>query len=187
MNTKFFSIIIMALLTFVCGSAEDRVTVQKESGEWQPFTYPKIGLKIQLPNWKADIEDQSRMWSLFAYPLVEKPAADVQYRVVISAHKFTREQHRRFFPESGTNSTDWMNSQHMQTSQMTNAFWIYVRRDVFGSNGFAYNCSGRINRDAHLKPKDMNRLDEDEKKLATEVRQILNSIEVLSTNLVTKP
>ena len=79
-----------------------------------------------------------------------------------------------------------MISQHLLTSQMTNAFWIYTRRDIFG-NGFGYFCDGRIKRDAHLKPKDVNRLDEDERKLATEVQQILDSIEILSTNSVIKP
>jgi hypothetical protein len=69
---------------------------------------------------------------------------------------------------------------------MTNAFWIYSRRDVFASNGFAYFCEGSIKRDAKLKPKDIHRLDGDEEKLTVEVRKILDSIEVLSTNTITK-
>ena len=174
------------LCLFLSGSAEDRVSLQKTNEEWQAHTYPKIGLRIQLPNWKTDIEDQGRMWSLLAYPLVENPVTDVQYRVVISAIKLPEEEHLRIYPKPGTN-TDGMNSQHLLTYQMTNAFWIYSRRDVFGSNGFAYFCSGRIKRDANLKPKDVYRLDGDEEKLAIEVRKILDSIEALSTNSAMKP
>jgi hypothetical protein len=105
---------------------------------------------------------------------------------VISAIKLPEEEHLRIYPKPGTNSTGWMNSQHLQTSQMTNAFWIYSRRDVFGSNGFAYFCEGCIKRDANLKPKDVHRLDGDEEKLTIEVRKILDSVEVLPTNSATK-
>jgi hypothetical protein len=186
MNTKFLPTIFITLLAFVCSVAKDTAPIQNDSEGWQSHAYPTIGLKMQLPNWKADIDDQKQMWLLLGYPLVENPVADVQYRVVISARRCTKEQHLRWYPESSTNSSEWINLQHLQTSQLTNAFWIYSRRDVFGSNGFAYNCSGRIKRDVHLKPKDVNRLDDDENKLATEMRQILDSIEVLSTNSVTK-
>ncbi|MGA2240756.1 MAG: hypothetical protein ABSH11_01780 [Verrucomicrobiota bacterium] len=188
MNAKsLFLIAFLTLSLFLTGSAEDAVSVQKTNEEWQAHTYPRIGLKIKLPNWKTDIEDQGRRWSLLAYPLVESPITDVQYRIVISAIKLPEEEHLRIYPKPGTNSTDWMNSQHLQTSQMTNAFWIYSRRDVFGSNGFAYFCEGSIKRDANLKPKDVHQLDGDEEKLAIEVRKILDSIEVLSTNSATKP
>ena len=181
-NAKFFSISIVVLLTFVCSSAEDGMSVQEETEKWQPHSYPQIGLKIQLPNWKADIDDQKRMWLLLGCPLVENPVTDVQYRVVISARKCTEEQHLRWYPKSSTNTSEWINLQHLQTSQMTNAFWIYSRRDVFGSNGFAYFCEGRIKRNANLKPEDVQRLEGDEEKLAMEMRQILDSIEVISTN-----
>ena len=188
MNTKTSLLIaFLTLCLFLCSSAKDGVAVQNTNEEWQAHAYPNIGLKIQLPNWKTDIEDRGRMWSLLAYPLVENPVTDVQYRVVISAIKLPEEEHLRIYPKSGTNSTGWMNSQYLQTSHMTNAFWIYARRDVFGSNGFAYFCEGRIKRDANLKPKDVRRLDGDEEKLAIEVRKILDSIEVLSTNSATKP
>ena len=188
MNTKpIFLIAFLMLCLFLSTLAEDVASVQKTNEEWQAHTYPQIGLKIQLPNWKTDIEDQGRRWSLLTYPLVENPVTDVQYRVVISAIKLPEEEHLRIYPKPGTNSTDWMNSQHLQTGQMTNAFWIYSRRDVFGSNGFAYFCEGRIKRDANLKPKDVYRLDGDEEKLTIEVRKILDSVEVLSTNSATKP
>ena len=188
MNTKSsFLTAFLVLYIFLSGSAEDGVAVKKASEEWQAHAFLKIGLKMQLPNWKTDIEDQGRQWSLLAYPLVENPVTDVQYRIVISAIKLPEEEHLRIYPKPGTNFTDWMNSQHLQTSQMTNAFWIYSRRDIFGSNGSAYFCSGRIKRDANLKPKDVHRLDGDEEKLAIEVRKILDSIEVLSTNSATKP
>jgi len=188
MNAKsLFLITFLTLSFFLTGSAEDAVSVQKTNEDWQVHTYPRIGLKIKLPNWKTDIEDQGRRWSLFAYPLVENPVDDVQYRVVISAIKLPEKEHLRIYPKPATNSPEWMNSQHLQTGQMTNAFWIYSRRDVFGSNGFAYFCEGRIKRDANLKPKDIHQLDGDEDKLAIEVRKILDSIEVLAANSVTKP
>jgi len=153
---------------------------------WETNTYPQIGLKLQFPtSWKVDVGDQGRRWDLFAYPLVENPITDEQYRIVISAIKLPEKEHLRIYPK-GTNSTNWMISQHLLTSQMTNAFWIYTRRDIFG-NGFGYVCAGRVKRDAHLKPKDVNHLDENEGKFATEVRKVLDSIEILSTNSVTKP
>ena len=164
MNTKsVFLIIFLAVAPSLSDLADDAISVQKASDGWQTHAYTQIGLQLRLPSWKADIEDQKRMWSLLGYPLVANPVTDVQYRVVISARRCTMEQHLRWYPRSGTNTSEWMNLQHLQTSQMTNAFWIYSRRDVFGSNGFAYFCEGTIKRDANLKPKDVNRLDEDEK------------------------
>jgi hypothetical protein len=177
----------LALSLAVSCLAEDGVSVGKTNEEWQVHTYPEIGLRLRLPHWKADIEDNGRLWSLLAYPLVENPVTDVQYRVVISANKYTESQYLRLIRNYATNSSDWSNQEHLQTSQMTNAFWIYIRRDVWCPGGFSYPCIGRIKRDAHLKPKDVSHLDEDEKKLATEVRQILDSIEVLSTNATKAP
>jgi hypothetical protein len=188
MNTQSsFLTAFLTLCLFLSGSTEDRVSVQKANEEWQAHTYPQIGLKIQLPNWKTDIEDQSRMSSLLAYPLVENPSADVQYRAVISVYKLTEEQYLRLYRKPGTNSSNWAISQHLQTSQMTNAFWIYSRRDVWGSNGFAYNCSGRIKRIKDRKPEDLERVGGNDEKIAAEVRRVLDSIEVLSTNSATKP
>jgi hypothetical protein len=184
------SLLLIAFLTlrlFLTGSAEDAISLQKTNEAWQAHTYLRIGLKIKLPNWKTDVEDQGRRWSLLAYPLVENPVTDVQYRVVISAIKLPEEEHLRIYPKLNTDSTGWINSQHLQTSQMTNAFWIYSRRDVFGSNGFAYFCEGSIKRDANLKPKDVRQLDGDEENLAIEVRRVLDSIEVLTTNSAAKP
>jgi hypothetical protein len=187
MNAK--PIFLTAFLIFASllnGLADDGISVQKASDGWKTNTYSQIGLKLQFPSsWKADVDDQGRRWSLLAYPLVENPVTDVQYRIVISVVKLPEEEHLRIYPK-GTNSENWMISQHLRTGQMTNEFWIYTRRDIFG-NGFGYFCSGRIKRDAHLKPKDVNRLDEDEEKLAIEVRQILDSIEILSTNSMTRP
>ena len=187
MNTKpIFLTTFLALASLLNGLADDSTSVQKTNDVWQSHIYHQIGLKLQFPSsWKADVSDQGRLWDLFAYPLVENPITDVQYRIVISAIKLPEKEHLRIYP-NGTNSENWMISQHLLTSQMTNAFWIYTRRDIFG-NGFGYFCDGRIKRDAHLKPKDVNRLDEDERKLATEVQQILDSIEILSTNSVIKP
>lgn len=186
-NVKpIFLTIFLALASLLNGLADDGVSVQKTSDGWETNTYSQIGLKLQFPSsWKVDVGDQVRRWDLLAYPLVENPVTDVQYRIVISVIKLPEKEHLRIYPK-GTNSENWMISQHLQTGQMTNEFWIYTRRDIFG-NGFGYSCEGRIKRDTHLKPKDGNRLDEDEEKLGTEVRQILDSIEILSTNSVAKP
>jgi hypothetical protein len=79
MNTKpSFLTAFLTLCLFLSGSAEDVASVQKTNEEWQAHPYPQIGLKIQLPNWKTDIEDQGRRWSLLTYPLVENPVTDVQ-------------------------------------------------------------------------------------------------------------
>jgi hypothetical protein len=61
------------------------------------------------------------------------------------------------------------------------------RRDVFGSNGFAYNCTGRIKRIHNPKPENIKRVGGDHEKIAAEVQRILDSIEVLSTNSASKP
>jgi hypothetical protein len=84
---------------------------------WETNTYPQIGLKLQFPtSWKVDVGDQGRRWDLFAYPLVENPITDEQYRIVISAIKLPEKEHLRIYPK-GTNSTNWMISQHLLTSQ----------------------------------------------------------------------
>jgi hypothetical protein len=129
-----------------------------------------------------DIDDQNREWFLFAYPLVKNPNDDAQYRVVISALKLPEKEHLRIYPKAGASSSDWMNSQHLQTSQFTNAFGIYIRRDVFGTNGFAYYCSGRVKRIPNPKPDAVQQVGGEEGKLVADLRRILDSIEVLPTN-----
>ena len=188
MNAK--SSFLIALLTLslpVIGSAEDRNPSAKTNEEWQVHIYPEIGLKIQLPHWKADIEDHSRMWSLLAYPLVENPAADVQYRVVISANKYTERQYVRLIRNYATNSSDWSEQEHLRTSQMTNAFGIHARRDVWCPGGFSYPCTARIKRIQNRKPEDLERYGGSEEKLAAEVRRVLDSIVVISTNSTNVP
>jgi hypothetical protein len=188
MNTKLSLLTaFLTLCLFLCSSAKDGVSVQKTNEEWQAYTYPKIGLKIQIPNWKTDIEDQGRMWSLLAYPLVENPVTDVQYRVVISAVKLPEEEFLRLYGKPSTNISSWATSAHLLTSQMTNTFWIYTRRDVCGSNGFVYGCIGKIKRIKDRKPDDLERVGGIDEKIAVEVRRVLDSIEVLSTNSATKP
>jgi hypothetical protein len=188
MNTKHcFLTALLALSLSMSGLAEDGVSVGKTNEEWQVHTYPESGLKIRLPHWKADIEDQSRIWCLLAYPLVKNPAADVQYRVLISADKYTKDQYLRLFRNPDTKSTDWSLAEHLQTSQMTNAFWIYSRRDVWCSNGFSYTCTGRIKRIQNRKPEALESLGGSEEKLAAEVRRVLDSIEILPTNSTNAP
>jgi hypothetical protein len=187
MNTKsFFLTALLALSLSVCGSA-DEGTAARTNEEWQVHTYPEIGLKIRLPHWKAEIEDHGRMWSLMAYPLVENPAADVQYRVVISANKYTESQYLRLISNYATNSSDWSNQEHLQTSQMTNAFWIYTRRDVWYPGGFSYPCTARIKRIQNRKPEDLERFGGSEEKLAAEIRRVLDSIEVVPANSTNAP
>jgi hypothetical protein len=187
MNTKTSLLIaFLTLCLFLCSSAKDGVSVQNTNEGWQAHTYPKIGLKMQLPNWKTDIEDQGRMWSLLAYPLVENPVTDVQYRVVISAVKLPDEEFLRLYRKPGTNISTWATSAHLQTSQMTNTFWIYSRRDVCGSNGFTYGCIGKIKRIKDRKPEDLEGVGGNDEKIAVEVQRVLDSIEVLSTNSATK-
>jgi len=153
---------------------------------WETNTYPQIGLKLQFPSsWKADVSDQGRRWDLFAYPLVKNPVTDVQYRIVISAIKLPEKEHLRIYPKE-TNSENWMISQHLQTSQKTNEVWIYFRRDIFG-NGFGYVCSGRIKRIQNRKSEDLKSVGGDECQITAEARHILDSVEILSTNSVTKP
>jgi hypothetical protein len=127
------------------------------------------------------------MWTLLAFPLVENPAADVQYRVMISAQKYTESQYQGLIRNPGTHSSGWSNSEHLQTSQMTNAFWIYSRRDIWRTNGFSYTCIGRIKRIQNQKPKEIVRFGGSDEELAAEVRRILDSVEVVYTNVVTKP
>jgi hypothetical protein len=108
---------------------------------------------------------------------VKDPSADVQYRFLITIAKFTQEQHLRVFPKAGPNSSEWMNSQHLQTSFMTNAVWIYARRDVFASNGFAYKCSGRIKRISSSETNAIQQFGGEDGELVADLQRILDSIE----------
>jgi hypothetical protein len=183
MNAKVFTLALLAM--FACGNilSSGAEPLSEAQGEWKTQIYPKIGLKMDLPPWKMDIDDQDRSWSLLAFPLVENPASDVQYQVLVSAIKLPEQQYLRFYRDPRHKLSDWANSEHLQTSQMTNDFWIYTRRDVVGSNGFAYNLTGRVKRLASAHADLAQRTGGSEEKLAAEVRRILNSIEVLSTNL----
>jgi len=183
MNANVCFLAVLLTLCFHTSSpALDQPPAPKTNEQWQVHIYPKIGLKIRLPNWKPEIEDQDRMWCLLAYPLVENPTADVQYRVMISANKYTESQYLRLIRNYATNSSDWLGSEHLQTSQMTNAFWSYTRRDVYRAGGFSYPCTGRIKRIQVRKTEDLARFGGNEEQLAAEVRRILDSIEVISTN-----
>jgi hypothetical protein len=188
MSTKSYLLTALVALSLAMnGFAEDGVSLGKTNEEWQAKTYPEIGLKIRLPHWKADIEDHGRTWSLLAYPLVENPVTDVQYRVEITANKYTESQYLRLIRNYDTNSSDWSNSEHLHTSQMTNAFWIYARRDIWCPGGFSYPCTGRIKRIQNGKPEDFERFGGSEEKLAGEVRRVLDSIEVVRVNSTNAP
>src|SRR6266567_3165518 len=152
MNVNFLIALLTAMFSFACILSSNAESATEKRGEWQTHAYPKIGLKIDLPPWKLEIDDQDRRWTLLAFPLVENPASDVQYRVLVSAFKLTEQQYVRFYRTPGLKLSDWANSEHLQISQITNAFWIYTRRDVMGSNGFAYNFSGRVKRIAVPSP-----------------------------------
>ena len=184
MKARIFIVLLFGVLILGSHLLSNADPVNKLNQVWQTNTYPEIGLRIQLPNWKVDIDDQKRRWFLFAYPLVENPNDDAQYRVVISVLKLPENEHLKIYPKGGTNSSDWMNSQHLQTSQMTNAFWIYARKDIFGPNGFAYNCTAHIRRIPNTEPDAIKKIGGEEGKLAVDLQRILNSIEVLPTNSV---
>lgn len=144
-------------------------------------TYTNINLKMQLPSWKMDIDDQTRRWNLLAYPLVENPVADVQYRIVISIIKLPLDEHLRIYPKANSNLSDWMHSQHLSASQMTNDSWVYVRKDIFGTNGFAYYCSGRVKRIPESKSQMVGGADNE---LAEHLEEIFNSIEILPKGVI---
>jgi hypothetical protein len=189
MNTKtLFLVTLWMLRLWTRGQAGDGIPITgKTNEEWQVHIYPEIGLKMRLPRWEAEVSDHSQTWSLAAYALVEDPAADVQYRVLISANRYTESQYLRLIRNCSTNSSNWSNCEHLLTSQMTNAFWIYSRRDIWRPGGFSYPCTGRIKRIQNGKPIVDERFGGSEGKLADEVRQILDSIEVLSTNAAKAP
>lgn len=172
---KCFFLSIILCLIFLTGFAED--TAQKRDNEWQTNTYPKIGLQLKHRGWNADIEDQPKSWMMLAIPLVKNPEADVQYRLVVTIGKLSKEEHLRWFPKSGPGG--WANSQHLEMSFSTNEFWIYCRKDIFSTNGFAYTCVGRIKRDVHFKAKDPNHLDKDDEALKSDLSEVFNSIKVL--------
>src|SRR5436309_5612036 len=127
MNAKLLIIVLAAVFTFGCLLSSYADSRSGERGEWQKHIYPKIGLKIDLPPWNQDIDDQDRRWSLLAFPLVENPASDVQYRVTVSTFKLTEGQYMRLYRKPGAESSDWASAEHLEISQMTNAFWIYIR------------------------------------------------------------
>jgi hypothetical protein len=170
---------LVACFALGCAVSSGADSTGKEGHEWQTRVFPRIGLTMQLPLWKSEIEDQDRMWVLLAYPLADHPVADVQYRVLVSVSKLTKQQQQR---NRGTNSLDWINLEHLQTSEMTNALWIYARRDVVSSNGFAYICTGRVKRSPSVKSDAPQQMGEQEKVFAAGIRRILDSIEVVSTN-----
>src|ERR1035437_1562758 len=108
MSTKpIFLATYLSTVSLFSSVADDGVSVRQTSDGWHIHSYPQIELRVQLPNWKADIEDQGRMWSFFAYPLVENPVTDVQYRVTISAYRYTEGQYLRLIRNYNTNSANW--------------------------------------------------------------------------------
>src|SRR5580700_5606338 len=146
MSTKTFQFAMALLLQCCCSFVSDAgpsKTINNDRQEWRTTIYPAIGLSIEHPNWIADIDDETNQWSLLAHPLVESPASEFQYRVKVAIYKYTKEQYNRIFKSYTQTPTDWINSEHLATVQMTNEQWIYVRRDLFGSNQFAYSCVGR--------------------------------------------
>ena len=181
MNTKIFRYVLWSSF-FICCSQINAAPLNESTEQWPTYIYTNINLEMQLPPWKVDVDDQGRRWSLFAYPLVENPTADSQYRITISVIKLTEKQHIRIYPKTSTNSSEWMNLQHLQTSQMTNDFLIYARRDVFGSNGFAYFCTARIKKIPNTESNIIYTTSGGDGKLTADVLRILDSVKVVATN-----
>jgi len=174
MTSKYFRLAMALILQCCCCFVSDAgpsKTNSNERQEWLTTIYPAIGLSIEHPNWIADIDDGTNEWSLLAYPLVASPVSDVQYRVNVAIYKYTKEQYDRIFKSYIQSTADWINSEHLGTVQMTNEHWIYVRRDLFGSNQFAYSCVGRIKRNSTNE-----QVRENDQMLSADVRRILQSV-----------
>jgi hypothetical protein len=186
MNAKVFTALLFCFSVFGCSVFFNNNLLNKKNEVWQTNTYSKIGLKIRLPNWNLDVDDQNRRWFLFAYPLVETPNDDAQYRVVISVLKLPETEYLRIYPKVSTKSSDWINSQHLNTSQMTNTFWIFFRKDILCTNGFAYNCTAHIKRIQNPEPDSIKKIGGDERILTADLLQIFDSIEALPANALSR-
>jgi len=157
MNTKAAFLTALQQLSLASSSsAADGISVSGTNEQWQLHTYPEIGLKMRLPSWKADIEDQGRRWSLLAYPLVQNPVADVQYRVMNHGEQV----YRKSVPQIGSQITPPIlltgpSKSNLQTSQMTNAFWIYIGGMSGALAASLTHAAGVSKGNPHLKPKDV--------------------------------
>jgi hypothetical protein len=137
-------------------------------------------LKLQLPQWKAEIKDQPTRWTLVAYPVDDDPDPGNRYRLLVSIEKASSEEYAQLSRTHGTNSpAHWGKSAHPQIDQRTNQFWIATRRDIYGTNGFVYRCDGAIRRFPKLEPERLKAIGGKDAQLATELSRVLATIEVV--------
>jgi hypothetical protein len=182
MSTKgFLATAFLALLSLPLHCVGAEAMGVPTANEWQTNTYPEIGLRIQLPQWKAVINDQATRWFLSAHQVEEEdPVPANRYRVMVSVEKVPYEEYEKLYRIYGTNAPEhWGNSAHPRTDQRTNQFWIAIRRDVYGTNGFVYRCDGAIRRSPKLEPERLNAIGGTDEKVTAEMCRVIANIEVV--------
>lgn len=115
--------------------------------EWRKQVFPQIGLEMELPNWNAIIDDQESMWTLFAFPLVDRPVASTQFGVTIQVARIRRETFRLSFKayDGSGDLYKWRASEHPQADQHGNRYWLFSRKDIV-SGEYVYYCDGELKR-----------------------------------------
>lgn len=149
------------------------------SREWEKVTYKQIGLAIELPNWNADIEDYSNLWVLLGFPLVDNPVAGTQYGISIQIRRMAEKSFRLSRAEDKSFKTDlqtWINLSHRVTSQQSDPYWIYIRRDIFCDDGFVYTIYAKIKRVGEKWEFNVKDRIEDYKIIADEAKRVIDSI-----------
>jgi hypothetical protein len=168
-----------------CISSQKRAITPGNAEQWHTNNYPNIGLSIALPGWKAEIDDQNKSWTLFAFPLVDDPVASEQYGVAIQIRKMQAKDHLLYYPKfDGTNAGRfWVNYQHLNAEQESDPYWVTSRRDIFSQDGRAYYCIGNVKRvgDKWELGKE-GRVGGDYHPLVQDTQKIFESIRVISSN-----
>jgi hypothetical protein len=144
--------------------------------------YPKIGLEMQLPDWHSEVFDQEKIWTLFAFPLVDRPIASDQYGVTILIRRMLTKDYLRYYPEynGSEDLQQWMNSRQAKVTQRNNDYSIWTKKDVISADGFAFVCDGVVKRVGYKFQFDKtDRIGGDYRPLALEVNRIIDSIRVI--------
>ena len=157
-----------------------------------------IGLKMQLPHWKADMQDQAQTWSLGVYPVGNDPHQvypdgphralndpAIQHLVLLSAQKLSEAEYAGLCRQFGTNAPG-NRTAFPHTTQRSNQFWIAIHRDVYGASGSVYKCQGLVQRISKERAERLKVTWLDAEKLAAQVWRVFDSIEV-STNATKTP
>ena len=147
--------------------------------EWGQVTFKKIGLAIEVPNWNAEIEEHSNLWTLFGFPLVDNPTAGTQYCVTIQITKMAKKSFRLSRSEVKDEKEDlqtWINLSHPTTSQQSDSYWIYIRRDIVTDGGYVYMVSAKIKRVGEKWEFNVKDRVADYRVIAEEANQLIDSI-----------